>query len=721
MKTSEFNLQNVKCAGCVGKIQSALAKLPSVKLAQVNLLDKTLHVEYLAEAEDNQVIETVEKLGFGASKDLIAEQKINLWLSVGLPFIIGGLLMSIGMMHQFMLDLTTTSGMSLGLIYALISLIVVVATGHKIIKSGYIGFKTLNFNMHSLILLGVGSAWLYSFLIIIWCYFSHSLAVQHLYFDSSLMIIGLINLGAYFEERAKNNTTAAIKALTKLVPQETIILVDGVEQKIATNLLRTDMLVKIRPGEQLPADGVVVSGDGYLNESMLTGESLPVHKKIGDKVISGSINNSGSLIYSVSAVGGNTLLAEIIQLVKSAQLSKPQLAKLADQVAKIFVPTIMLIALISALIWFFAVGNNNWFHALTAFMTVLIIACPCSVGLAIPVALMVGIGRGATKGILIREGSCLSVVDKLTTILLDKTGTITQGVPQVIALDYAVKADREGVLYVLKSLEIYSEHPLAQAIMNHSPTNILATVDNFQSWSGQGVSGVVDGVKYYAGSALWMKEICQDNQSELLQNNNYSQIYLATKEKILLRVDIADAVKVDSAAAITELTKQGYQIAMVSGDNKSTAETIAAQVGISEVYAECKPQDKAALIQKFQAQGKVVAFVGDGINDAPSLALANIGIAMGGGSDIALQSASISLMRNSLFGVVDALNLAHKINQNMRQNLFGSFIYNALAVLVAAGVLYPIWGIMLNPVIASVVMSLSSITVISNALRLRNA
>lgn len=719
MKNREFNLQNVKCAGCVGKIQGALEKLPAVALAQVNLLDKTLHVEYRNDYCDEEVIAAVEKLGFGISRDKTAEERTNLWLSVMLPLISGGLLMTVGMLPGLMVNLATTSGQSIGFIYAVISLVIIILTGKKIITSGFNGFKTLNFNMHSLILLGVGSAWIYSLVIILICCFSHPTAVQHLYFDSSLMIIGLINLGAYFEERAKNSTTAAIKALTRLVPEESMVIIDGKEELRATNLLRAGDIIKIRPGEQLPADGEIIDGEGYLNEAMLTGEALPVHKQKGDTVISGSINTSGAFLFTVGAVGGNTMLAGIIKLVKDAQLSKPQLAKLADQVARIFVPVIMVIALLSAVIWLLIAPNNPLFHAMTAFMTVLIIACPCSVGLAIPVSLMVGIGRGAGKGILIRDGSVLSRADKITTILLDKTGTITKGVPEV--MNIAVISESANALNILKSLENNSEHPLAQAVLNYPAAGGLLSISDFRSLSGRGVSGIIANQEYFAGSQEWVLSQCPDNNSELLVDNGYSQIYLADNEQILLRVDIADTIREDSAAAVASLQQSGYTVAMVTGDNWSTAKKIAATAGISEIYAKCQPGDKAQVIQNLQQKGQVVVFVGDGINDAPSLARADIGIAMGGGSDIAMHSAAITLLNNSLWGVVNGIDLAKKINRNMRENLFGSFVYNTLAVSVAAGILYPFFGVLLNPVIASVVMSLSSLTVITNALRLRKA
>ncbi len=719
MNNSEFNLQNVKCAGCVGKIQSALDKVAGIKTAQVNLLDKTLYVEYLNVKLDELVITEIEKLGFGASLDVLHEQKINLLTNIALPLIAGMLLMSIGMLPQFMINPATINGLWLGLAYGLISLIIILGVGSKIIKSGYIGFKTLNFNMHSLILLGVGSAWLYSVSVILTIHYSKTSLPHHLYFDSALMILGLINLGAYFEERAKNNTTAAIKGLTNLVPQTTTIIIDGAEQQIATNLLRTDNLIKIRPGEQLPADGKIVDGDGYIDEAMLSGEPLPVYKTVGDKVSSGTINTSGAFTYQVSAVGGNTLLGEIIKLVKSAQLTKPPLAKLADKIARIFVPAIIMIAAVSGLIWYFLAANDNFATGLAVFMTVLIIACPCSVGLAIPVALMVGIGRGAAQGILIRDASCLGQIDKLQVVLFDKTGTLTIGKPQVVGFEHSQEISATNALQILKNLEFNSEHPLAHALLKYQPEIIANNhSEGFKSIAGKGVNAIINNITYYAGSAIWMKEM-ELVDSKLLTDNHYSQIYLATQDKILARVDISDILKPDTIQTIAALKAQGLSVAMVTGDNYSSAKYIAQQAGIDEVFAECKPQDKIAIVKQYQAQGKIVAFVGDGINDAPSLAQAEIGIAVGGGTDIALQTASISLLRGPLSAVDDALKLARKINLNMRQNLFGSFIYNSLAVAVAAGALYPLWGILLDPVIASVVMSLSSITVIGNALRLR--
>ncbi len=718
MNTKVFNLTNVKCAGCVAKIQTKLTELPGITKAQVNLLDKTLFIEYSAELPDKQVIASLSALGFGASLEKIKAESNNLLFPVGLPLIVGLLLMAIGMFPSFMLKFASTKGLIIGISESLLTLLIMLFAGYKVFKSGFIGFKTLVFNMHSLILLGVGAAWLYSSLTIFYVHYFNHEALAHVYFESALIILALVNLGGYLEERAKATTTDAIKSLTKLIPETTKIIKNGEEIELATNLLRTGYLVKVRPGGRIAADGEIIEGDGYLDESMLTGEAMPIHKKPGDKVISGSINTSGAFIFRVDAVGGNTFLAEIINLVKSAQLTKPKLAILADKIAQYFVPAIIAVAIISAIFWFIFIGSDKLYHSLSSFMTVLIIACPCSVGLAIPVALMVGIGRGAKSGILIKDASCLSSIDRLDTVLIDKTGTITQGIPQVVAAQYAKTPYANDYLAILKALEQNSEHPLAYAILAYQPDITKAyNLSDFKSLSGEGVSGIIDNMQYFAVSKA-KAELLVTEDSELLVNNHFSQVYLVSQGRVLMRVDISDQLKSDSASAIKRLQGLGIEVAMLTGDNSANAEYIAKSVNIKQVFANCKPQDKVSVIKAAQAQGKIVAFIGDGVNDAPSLAQADVGIAIGSKTDIAMQSASISLMSGSLNSAVAAINLAQAININMRQNLFGSFIYNLLAVLVASGLFYPWLHITLDPVIASVVMSLSSLTVITNALRL---
>lgn len=720
MQESLFNLQNVKCAGCVGKIQKKLSSMAGVSVAQVNLLDKTLLVKYTGEKLDAQIIDAVSSIGFGASLDQIVEEKTNLFKNVVLPLVLGIIAMYVVMADSLMPDLQTQRGFIFGFFLSIISAAVILYSGIKVYKNGLLGFKTLNFNMHSLIVMGVSSAWLYSFAIIILARFSNYAVMPHLYFDSSLMIIGLVNLGAVLEERAKSSTTNAVKSLVHLVPEMTTVVVDGTDEVIASNLLRTEHLVRIRPGEKIPADGEIISGDGYVNESMLTGEPIAIYKKIDDFVSAGTINTSGSFVFRVTKIGGDTFLAKIISLIKNAQLNKPPLAKLADDVAKIFVPTIMLIALVSGVVWYYISSEYSFYYAMSVFMTILLIACPCSVGLAIPVSLMVGVGRGAKDGILIRDPSCLGVGDKVNIVVLDKTGTITTGTPQVVNSVVADGVDKIAIWKLIQASQQNSEHPLAKALMTYCQTNAdLPQISDFKSIAGSGITVYSDGIQYYIGSRAWMDELGVGNSS-LVTENIYTQVYVAALDAVLARFDLADTIKEDAKETIVKLQQSGMQVIMLTGDNQASASYVATLVGIDKIYANCKPDDKINVIKELRHAGNKVVFVGDGINDAPSLVASDIGIAIGGGTDIAKQSAAISLMRDSLMGVYESLILARAINRNMRQNLFGSFAYNAVAVLVAAGVFYPLWHVMLDPMFASIIMSVSSLTVIANALLLRN-
>lgn len=717
---SEFNLENVKCAACVGKIQNKLAKIDGIKRVQVNLLDKTLYAEYYNENLDLVVVDKLREIGYGASLEHQDKPSVNLVLSAGLPIAYGFILMF--MMVLPMPEWSDNYHRVLSLCNALVVLIVGYFSGKHSLKSGLQGILTLNLNMYSLVFLGASSAWIYSTVIVAVSNFGEALVNQHTYFDSVLIIIGLINLGSHMEEKAKRSTSSAIKNLAQLVPETSLIIVDGVEEQIATSLLKAGHLVKVRPGERVPSDGIIISGAGYIDEAMVNGEPIPIHKKVGDEIISGTINVDGVVTFNVTRVGEKTLLAGIINLVKEAQLSKPDLAKLADQIVKVFIPIILLIAAIISIIWYFIAAENNLYTALTIFMTVLIIACPCSVGLAIPVSLMVGVGRGATKGILIRDPSCLGSVSKLDTLFVDKTGTLTEGKPQVLALNHSQTVTKLEVWSILASSEKNSNHPLAKAIINYTSKLELTSyeVTDFSLINGYGIKFLIGDLSYCAGSASWVKEFAEDKDG-LLVDNCFSQVYLARDNLIIARVDIADKLKDDSIEAVKRFKQYGLEVIMLTGDNETSAKVIANECNIEQVYASCSPYDKIRLVEEFQHKGQVVGFVGDGINDAPSLAKADVGIAMGNGSDIALQSAHISLLRNSLIGVSDALLLANKINRNMRENLFGAFIYNSVAVLVAAGALYPWFHVLLNPVIASVAMSLSSLTVIGNALRLRYA
>ncbi len=720
---SVFNLQKVKCAGCVNKIQTKLAQLPEVASAQVNLLDKTLIVEYQgATKEDALIIQLVTEIGYGANLDKIEEGKINLWLTVLLPIISSILLMIITMQNHVMIDYRNANGFLLGLMYAVISLVITLFSGYKPLLSGLKGFIHRSLNMYSLVLLGVASAWLYSVWVVLLVHYSSYIGNTHVYFDSALMIIGVINFGSYLEDKAKNTATTAIRSLTELVPDTAQVILNDVETTIATNLLRTDYLVRIKAGDKIPADGVITSGNGLINESMLSGESMPIAKQLGDKVVGGSINTNGSFVFKITAIGEDTFLSHMIGLIKNASLSKPKLVNFADKLVKIFVPLVILIALTSSVSWYFIASKNQLYYAISVFMSVLLIACPCSIGLAIPVSLVVGVGRGAKQGILIQEASCLSEIDKLGVILLDKTGTITEGIPQVInvVIDANYTVEKNSLMKIIAGIEAHSNHPLAKTIVDYCDIKNSSDLDvaHFESIDGLGVHAIIDNDSWYIGSKKFMHTLHLPS-SGILLDNDCSQVYVACKNLLVARFDIADKIKSDSRVAIAKLKSLGTQVYMVTGDNEQVAHKIAQEVGITQVVANCMPQDKLDLVHKLQAQGLKVVFIGDGINDAPSLATANIGIAIGGGLDIAKQSAAISLVGSSLSSVYDALILAHDIQLNMRQNLYGSFAYNFIAILIAAGLFYPIFGVMLSPMIASIAMSMSSICVILNALRLR--
>lgn len=719
---SEFNLQNVKCASCVSKIETKLANINGISSAQVSLLDKTLVVKYTKDNLDKKVMSALESIGYIATKEKVeTKSEPKIFLNIGLPILIGMFMMTFGMNEKFMhfFDYSSLIGLTYGVAEIIITLFVIILCGKTIIKSGIKGFYTLSFNMYSLVVLGIGAAWLYSSGIIVASYFFHYAGMQHVYFESALIIIGLMNLGAFLEDRAKSNTSSAIKSLMALQPNETTIIKDNKEQLIKTDLLANGDIIKIKPGERLPADGVIIDGTGYLDESMITGEPIAIYKKADEKVIAGSINTNGSFTFKANGVGNNTFLAEIIKLVKDAQISKPELAKLADKVAGIFVPTIILIAISSALIWYLIGPEPKIFYSVSIFMTVLIIACPCSVGLAVPVALMVGLGKSATKGILIRDTSCLSKIDKLDYVLLDKTGTITKGKPEVVDFQISDVYTKSECLSIIKSLENNSEHPLAAAMLTYLSNNdtTMFETSEFEMIAGSGLSAIINNTKYYIVSKHYVQNSLHLD-SELIVRNHFTQAFLATDSAVLARIDISDTIKDDSINAIKKLQRIGLKVAMVTGDNQENAEYIAEQIGLDKVYANCKPQDKIEIVKSIQ-ENYNVAFVGDGINDAPSLVQADVGIAIGSGTDIAMQSAQITLINGSLDGISKAITIGKAINKNMKQNLFGSFVYNTLAVAIAAGALYPIWHVLLNPIIASTAMSLSSITVILNALRLK--
>ncbi|MDD3266381.1 MAG: heavy metal translocating P-type ATPase [Burkholderiales bacterium] len=718
MNRQVFNLSNAKCAGCVSKIQTKLNSMDGISDAKVNLLEKTLTVVFKDKALNEEVISAVEALGFGASVESIKERSQNLGVDIILPIILSIIMMVVTMsswFHSFIQSQTNL--LFSGTIFALISFVLILISGLNIIKSGCIGFKTLNPNMHSLILLGISSAWVYSVITLAFIIDSNS-TNWHSYFDSSLMILGFVNLGAYIEDRAKKSTLKSVSALASLIPETVTILRDGKEEIVVSNLLRIDDLVLVRPGDKVAADGVIVSGSAYVNESMLTGESLPITKCINAEVIGGSINIAGSFVFKIIKTGTNTLLANIIDLIRDAQLKKPKLAKLADNIARVFVPAIIVVALVMGIIWYFSFSNGNTYLALNIFMSILLVACPCSIGLAIPVSLMVGVGRAANFGIMIRDPSCLSSIDKVDTVVFDKTGTLTNGKPKVIAYKYSDIVNNEIIGEIMAVIN-HSSHPLSVAIveqfMNDDNKNI---VYDFVSKDGYGVSGVVNSHDYQIGSLEYILQSA-NGEGIIVEDSIESKVYVARDGVCIASYSLKDTVKIGARELISHFKKNKFNIVMLTGDNNGVAKTIANELGINHFVANCKPEEKLNYIKALQESGSYVVFVGDGINDAPSLVASDVGIAIGSGSTIAKESAPISLLSEDISLVLRAINISRAINKNMRQNLYGSFIYNLFAIAIAAGILYPINGMLLNPMLASIIMSCSSILVIVNALRLR--
>jgi len=596
----------------------------------------------------------------------------------------------------------------------ILTLGVMIATGGHFYTGAWKAFKHHNANMDTLIALGTGTAWLYSIVVASAPEALPEMA-RHVYFEASAMIIGLINLGQALELRAKGKTSEAVRRLLDLRAKTARVIRDGQEQDIPVEEVQKGDRIRVRPGEKLPVDGVIAEGTTRIDESMLTGEPMPVGKGEGDEVSAGTLNTHGSIIYEATRVGSETALAQIIKLVKKAQGSKPAIGRLADKISSVFVPTVMLIAVVSALVWYNVGPEPAVVHMMVAATTVLIIACPCALGLATPMSVMVGVGKAAEYGALIRQGDALQTAGKIDLVILDKTGTITEGHPAVTRV-HAVDGDENRLLALAAGLEQHSEHPLAEAILARAKEDEVSVeaVTGFEALNGKGVQGEFNGEPAEGLSVDALNEAAQ-----AITREAGTPLFLASGQQVLGVIGVADAIKPDSEAAIERLHQAGIKVMMVTGDVDATARAIAAKAGIDDYRAEVLPEDKAEVVSEMRGKGYTVAMVGDGINDAPALAAADVGFAIGTGTDVAIESASITLMRGSLHGVPDAIEISRATVKNIHQNLFGAFVYNSLGIPVAAGLLYPVWGILMSPILAGAAMSLSSVTVVSNANRLR--
>ena len=609
---------------------------------------------------------------------------------------------------------------------------VVLWAGWPFFVRGWQSLLTRNLNMFTLIAMGTGVAWLYSVIAVLLPdifppAFRGPDGTVAVYFEAAAVITVLVLLGQVLELRARDQTSGAIRALLDLAPKTARrIRADGQEEEVGLDVIAVGDRLRVRPGEKVPVDGVVIEGRSALDESLVTGESMPVTKTVGDKVIAGTLNATGSFVMRAEKVGRDTMLARIVQMVAAAQRSRAPIQRLADQVAGWFVPTVILFAIAAFVAWAMFGPEPRYAYGLVAAVTVLIIACPCALGLATPMSIMVGVGRGAQAGVLIKNAEALERMEKVDTLVVDKTGTLTEGKPKVVAVVPATGFEESEALRLAASVEQASEHPLAAAIVASAKDRRLALsqVSAFDSPTGKGVVGMVDGRHITLGNAKFLREIGiattdLDDEAERLRADGATAIFLAVDGKIAAVIAIADPVKPTTSEALKLLAQDGVRVVMLTGDNRTTAQAVARRLGIENVEAEVLPEQKSAVVERLRQQGRVVAMAGDGVNDAPALAAADVGIAMGTGTDVAIESAGITLLKGDLTGIVRARRLSAATMHNIRQNLFFAFVYNAAGVPIAAGVLYPLFGILLSPVIAAAAMALSSVSVVGNSLRLR--
>ena len=747
----KFNVTGMTCSACSAHVTKAVEKLPGVSSVNVNLLGGSMLVEYDPGAESPEsIIAAVDDAGYGAAlpaskggakadaapavdieAELLGMKRrfvISLCFLLPLFYIAMGHMMGWPLPHFFHDSRNALS-------FALIQFLLVLPIMYVNDKYYKVGFKTLlhgSPNMDSLIALGSLAAVVYG----VAALFQISYGMGHgdaervskwsmdLYFESAGMILTLITLGKYLETRSKGKTSEAISRLMDLAPKTATVLRDGAEVEIPVEDVAVGDLILVRPGASIPVDGEVTEGTSSVDESALTGESIPVEKGPGDRVVAASINKSGSFTFRATRVGDDTTLAQMIALVDEAASSKAPIAKLADQVAGIFVPTVIGIALVTAAVWL--VLGYGVEHALTAGVAVLVISCPCALGLATPVAIMVGTGKGAENGILIKSAEALETLHTVSTVVLDKTGTVTEGRPRVTDLYPGEGITTEELLCVAASLEKPSEHPLAEAIVREAEERKipLVPVRDFEAVHGRGVRAEVQGSHYLAGNRAMMEESGIDLGAEHLMadglaENGKTPLYFAQDGRLMGLIAVADTVKPSSAEAMCGFRALGIDVVMLTGDNQRTADAIGRELGVTKVIAEVLPQDKEAVIASLQTEGRRVAMVGDGINDAPALARSDVGLAIGAGTDVAIESADIVLMKSDLLDAVTAVELSKATIRNVKQNLFWAFIYNIIGIPLAAGVWFPLTGWQLNPMFAAAAMSLSSVCVVTNALRLR--
>jgi Cu+-exporting ATPase len=728
-----LSILGMRCAGCIASVEGALISVSGVESVNVNFADHSAIIK--GNPDIDALKKSVKAAGFDAAimegfenpaeqeaqelaryDSLIKKAKIAGGFGAFLMMLeMIDMMPMMGMSHNKWFW-TTVSAMSLG---------IMAYCGGHFYTGAYQSLRLKQYNMDTLIALGTGSAWLYSTIMIDY-YDSFPAVSQHAYFEAAVVILAFINLGNALETKARGQTSGAIRELLGLQPRTARVVRNGEELDVPIEEVGLGETLRVRPGEKIPVDGVLTEGHSCVDESMLTGESMPVEKIIGSNVAGGTMNQTGSFLFTATRIGRDTALAQIIKSVRQAQSSKPQIARLADQIASIFVPTVVGISAVTFLMWLIFGGDGALAYAFVTSMTVLVIACPCALGLATPISVMVAVGRAAQSGILIRKGEALQTAGKLNCIILDKTGTVTQGKPTVAKVLAFEEFDEKAVLQLAASLESGSEHPLASSILTAAKAQDLKLhrIKQFKAIVGRGVIGQWKDQPVLFGNKTLMleQEILVDDYLTTLDELaelGQTPMLLAVNGGIVGIVSVSDPIKTDSAAAVRALKNLGVRLIMVTGDNEITANAIAKQAGITEVKAQVLPEFKAEIVRELQQAGFCVGMVGDGINDAPALAQADVGMAIGGGTDVAIESADIVILQGSLLKVAEAMKLSTATLANIKQNLLGAFFYNTISIPLAAGLFYPIFGVLLNPMIAGLAMAMSSVTVVSNANRLR--
>ena len=741
-KQKEYIIEGMSCASCAMTIENAVSKIPGVAKASVNLATEIMTVEANDSVTPEDIAKVVDGVGYGArprgksvEEELeeknekkeahLREMKRNLTISAifTVPLLFIAMADMVGIpMPAFL------SPMQSPVSYALIQLALVLPIiwlGRRFFVDGFKALSKGHPNMDSLVALGTSAAFVYSLYGTYHVLEGHAHFAMNLYYESAGVILTLITLGKYFEDVSKGKTSMAIQTLVGLAPKMATMLRDGQEVEVPVEEVQVGDLIRVKPGEKVPVDGVVTEGNSTVDESMLTGESIPVSKAVGDEVIGASLNKTGSFILKATKIGKDTALSQIIQLVEQAQGSKAPIAKLADKVSGVFVPIVIVLALVSGLAWYF-LGQESWVFALTITISVLVIACPCALGLATPTAIMVGTGKGAENGILLKSGEALEEANHVNMVVFDKTGTITNGTPVVTDVVTADSTDADALIRLAASLEVASEHPLGEAIVAKAKEQGAAfdEVTNFEAIPGFGIKGHVGETLVFLGNEKWMREnglvnVEMNDKANHFAEQGKTPLYIGYNDAVQGLIVVADTVKESSARAIQTLHEMGIQVAMMTGDHERTAQAIAAEVGIDRVFSEVLPQDKANYVSKLQEEGYIVAMVGDGINDAPALAQAQVGIAIGTGTDVAIESADAVLMKSDLMDVPAMLKLSRATIRNIKENLFWAFAYNIIGIPFAMGVLHLFGGPLLNPMIAGAAMSFSSVSVVLNALRLK--